>query len=96
MAIAGLLGAANQATINSMSYENKPVSDANNNVSFLGVAREVAENLSGKIVVANRGDAKGPDFMKAKFEYEIEMPEKIDNVYDFIAEIKKIMKDKRR
>lgn len=92
MQIAGLIGAANQAITSAIRPSGDGKADSvTNNVSFLGAAREVSENLAGRIVVGNGANIKEPGFKKEDFEYDREMPDRIENVYDFIAEIRKIL-----
>ncbi len=92
-----IAGTANQVVVNAANSSDKGKSDGiNNNVSFLSTVKEVAENLAGKIVVAGGADIAEPDFLRQKFGYEIEIPEKIETVYDFIAEIRNILKDKKK
>jgi len=87
MLISGALGASNQA-VNSASGADKAKVESNNNgISFLGVAREVSETLSGKIVVAGGSNVKSPDFLKERFGYTDKASEDGETVYDFIKEI---------
>ena len=98
MTIAGLIGAANQSIINLMQLSDKGKADAASydNVSFLSTAKEVAESMAGKIVVGNGAKMEGLNVRKEDFEIVSEMPEGVDTVYDFIAEIGNILKDKKR
>lgn len=96
MLLSGTIGASNQIVSTVNTSDKNKVSSTNNNISFLGVAREVAENLSGMIVVAGGANIKSPGFSKEKFEYNDEMPEKIETVYDFLAEIEKVVREAKK
>jgi|GEM_PF-2510740 len=99
MTIAGAQGAAASQTITaSVSGKGKAdgANSALNNVSFLGVAKEVAESAAGKIVTAGGADIEDLDFLRHRSEFENRVPEKIETVYDFIAEIRNILKGKKR
>jgi hypothetical protein len=97
MTIAGLIGAANQSIVNLTQLSDKGKAETtSNNVSFLSAAKEVAESMAGKIVVGNGAKMEGLNVKKEDFEIDSEIPEGVDTVYDFIAEIRKILKDKKQ
>lgn len=96
MVVGGLLGAAGQILMNTALVSDKPKTNtAAGGASFLSAAREVAESMTGKIVVSNGSNISELRFKKDDFEIENEMPEGIDTVYDFIAEIRKLLKEKK-
>ena len=100
MSIAGAQGASASQVITTNSVAGKGKAEgansANNNVSFLGIAKEVAESAAGKIVTAGGADIKDLDLLRYKSEFESKVPEKIETVYDFIAEIRNLLDRNKR
>jgi hypothetical protein len=96
MQIAGMIGSSNQAVSEVKSSAGTKAQGETSNTSFLSSVKEVAESMTGKIVAANASKAGQLDIRKDDFEIENEMPEKLDTVYDFIADIRQIMRDAKK
>ena len=92
MDIVGILGSINQIQVNTdkAKVDNNP-----SGLNFLSAAKEVAENMAGGIVVANNSSMKELSFKKEDFSYDRDLPDKIETVYDFIAEIENMLKKKK-
>lgn len=63
---------------------------------FLSSIKEVAESVMGRIVAASSSKAGEADFRKEQFYYEDEMPDSPESVYDFIAEIRDILREAKK
>jgi len=98
MLIAGSQGGASQVAVNQTNSSGKGKTEGvnnNNNASFLSACKEVAESVSGKIVVAGGADIEELNILKRDAEYQMDVPEKIETVYDFIAEIRSLLREKK-
>lgn len=86
-----------QPNINSVNNTGKGKSVENANFSFIDSVKSVVKGHIGAIAVFGGSDLEELDFLKRKFGYEIKLPEKLmKNPYDFIAEIKKILREKKK
>ena len=96
MQIAGSQGGASQVAVNQANSSGKGKTEAvnNNNASFLSAVKEVAESVSGKIVVAGGADVEELNILKRDAEYRMDVPEKIETVYDFIGDQEPLKREK--
>ena len=93
MDITGVIGAINQTAVKS---DKAKVESSNPSFSFINTAAAVSKALAGQIAVASGANVETPEFMKEKFGFEIELPDKIETVYDFIAEIENLLKKSKK
>ena len=96
MQIPGMIGSSNQVVSEVKSSAGTKAQGEASNTSFLSSVKEVAESMTGKIVAANASKAGELDVKKDDFAIENEMPDKLDTVYDFIADIRQIMREAKK
>ena len=90
----GIGAIVNQANLNYNSSAVKSDNAVNNtNVCFLETVAAVAKGAG--IIIAGGNEIKQLDFLKRKFDLRDRLPEREKGIYDFLAEIEQILREKR-